>query len=45
MKLTDLMHSAVKQCFRSSNVHRGSCSHGRIQYGVVFPPTGKFKWQ
>ena len=39
------MHNDVKQCFCSSNVHCGSCSHARIQYGVLFPRSGKFKWQ
>ena len=34
------MDNDVKQCFRSSNVHWGSCSHERIQYGVVFPQSG-----
>ena len=41
----DLMHNDVKQCFCGSNVHYGNCSHARIQYGVVFPRSGKFKWQ
>ena len=31
----DLMHNDVKQCFRGSNVHYGSFSHERMQYGVV----------
>ena len=30
--LIDVMHNVVKQCFCSSNVHCGSCSHARIQY-------------
>ena len=38
------MHNDVKQCFFSSHVHCGSCIHARIQYGVVFPRRGKFKW-
>ena len=41
----DLMHNDVKQCFCGSNVHCGSCSHARIQYGVVFPWSWKFEWQ
>ena len=41
----DLMHNDVKQCFRASNVHCGSCIHERIQHGVAFPWSGKFKWQ
>ena len=41
----DLMHDDVKHCFCGSNVHCGSCSHARIQYGGVFPRSGKFKWQ
>ena len=32
----DLMHNGVNQCFCSSNVHCGSCSHAR----VVFPEAG-----
>ena len=38
--LIDLMHNDVKQCFCSSKVHCGSCSHAQIQYGVVFPEAG-----
>ena len=34
------MHNDVKQCFRDSNVHCGSCIHERIQCGVVFPKAG-----
>ena len=34
------MHHDVKQYFRGSNVHCGSCSHERIQYGVIFPAAG-----
>ena len=33
----DLIHNDVKQYFRGSNVLCGSCSHKRIQYGVLFP--------
>ena len=29
--------------FQGSNVHCGSCSHERIQYGVIFPQSGKLK--
>ena len=36
----DLMHNDVKQYFRGSNVDCGSCSHKRIQYGVVFSVAG-----
>ena len=36
------MHNDVKHCFVDSNVHCGSCSHERIQYGIVFPGSGKF---
>ena len=32
------MHNEVRQCFRVSNVHCGSCSHERIQYGFEFSP-------
>ena len=32
----DLMYNDVKQCFCGSNMHCGSCSHVRIQCGVVF---------
>ena len=32
-----------QQCFCGSNVHCNSCSHARIQYGVVFPLSTKFK--
>ena len=42
---TDLIHNDVKQCLCGSNVHCASCGHARIQYGVVFPWSGKFKWQ
>ena len=31
--IIDLMHNDVKQCFRGLNVHCGSCSHARSQYG------------
>ena len=41
----DLLNNDVKQCFGSSNMHCGSCSHERIQYGVLLPRSGKFKWQ
>ena len=34
------MHNDVKQCFRDSNVHCGSCSQERPLYGVVFPEAG-----
>ena len=37
MLCIDLMHNDVKQCFRSSNVHCGSCSQERIQYDIIFP--------
>ena len=43
--LIDLMHDDIKQCFRVLNAHCGSLSHERIQYGVVFPRSGIFKWQ
>ena len=32
----DHMHNDVKQCFRGSSVHCGSCCPERIQFGVVF---------
>ena len=41
--IIDLIHNDVKQCFRGSNVHCGIFSHERIQFGVVFPQSGKFK--
>ena len=41
----DLMQDDVKQFFRGPNVYCGSCSHEQIEYGVVFPRSGKFKWQ
>ena len=41
----DLRHNDVKQCFRGSNMYCGSCSHERIQNGIVFPRSGKFKWE
>ena len=44
-RIIDLTHNDVKQCFCGSNVHYGSCSHARIQFGVVFLRSGKFKWQ
>ena len=38
----DLVHNHVKQCFCGSNVHCGSCSHVRIQRGVVFHSKREF---
>ena len=38
--IIDLMHNDIKQYFCGSNVHCGSCSHVRIQYGVAFPEAG-----
>ena len=37
------MHNDVKQFFRSFNVQSGSCSHERIQSGVVFHQSKKIK--
>ena len=34
------MHDDVKRCFPGSKVHCGSCSHERLQYGVIFPEAG-----
>ena len=36
-----VMHNDVKRRFCGSNVHCGSCRHARIQYGIVFPRSGK----
>ena len=34
------MHNDVKQCFRGSNLHCGSCSNERINMASNFPEAG-----